>query len=67
MGKNQVTYNRDVDYRITVGSGAIVVPIDHPSDLVSNTKPVMTSKVISYDKKTGVFETLNSVYTPRSK
>ena len=53
--------------QIKVGISAYVWPVDHPSDLVSNTKAIITSKVVSYDKDTGDFETLNtrySVYRP---
>lgn len=53
-----------------VGSRAILFPINHPNHipghLVSNTKPVITSIVIAYDKKTGQIETQNTIYTPIS-
>lgn len=59
---------RDLGVPISVGRSAIVQPVDHPNHLeghlVSNAKPVKTSAVISYDEKTGVFETRNTVYSP---
>ena len=50
---------------IRVGYGAIVHPLDHTSELVSNTCPVTTSKVIRHDKNSGEFETENSIYKPQ--
>jgi hypothetical protein len=47
---------------INVGYGACIIPIDHQSYLVSNTTWAMTSQVIRYNRKTGEFETLNSIY-----
>jgi hypothetical protein len=47
---------------IVKGRGAFICPIDHPSDLVSNTNPARTSEVIKHNKKTGRFETLNTIY-----
>jgi hypothetical protein len=46
------------------GFPAFVTPIDHPNPegLVSNTKQVLTSPVVSYDEKTGRLETLNTIY-----
>lgn len=46
------------------GQGAIVKPVDHPSCLVTNLKLVLTSPVIKYDRETGEFETLNTIYRP---
>jgi hypothetical protein len=46
------------------GSSAIVKPVDHPSPLVTNRKPVLTSPVIQYDRTTGEFETFNTIYRP---
>lgn len=50
------------------GDRAFLLPVDHPNHLpdhsVSNTKPVTTSKVVSWDKATGVIETANTIYTP---
>ena len=51
---------------IVEGEVAIVYPIDHPdTERVSNKKPVRTSTVVSYDKETGIFETLNTIYIPK--
>lgn len=61
--KPVVQYLRNKAQFICVGFGARVQPIDHPSELVSNTSWIVTSKVISYDIKTGEFETLNTKYT----
>jgi hypothetical protein len=47
-----------------VGHCAYVYPVDHPSELVSNTELVMTSAVVSFDPATGEFETRNSCYVP---
>jgi hypothetical protein len=46
--------------RIEVGLPAIVRPIDHPSDLVSNDMHVLTSPVIVLID--GGFETENTIY-----
>ena len=62
--KPVVQYLKNKSQFICVGFGATVQPIDHPSELVSNTSWIVTSKVISYDIKTGEFETLNTKYTP---
>jgi len=45
---------------IKVGHSAFVVPVDHPSDLVSNTTFVKTSPVVKLTD-TG-FETQNTIY-----
>lgn len=55
---------------IKVGDKAEVTPVDHPNHLpghaVSNDgRPVWTSKVVSYDPKTGEFETNNTYYKPQ--
>lgn len=50
---------------IAIGYKALVKPVDHPdSDRVSNTKYIVTSRVLSYDRTTGQFETMNSIYEP---
>lgn len=49
-------------FPIVVGRYTVVCPVDHTSELVSNERPAMTSTVLSYDKTTGRFETLNSIY-----
>lgn len=59
--KNTVHY---VGKPMVLDGFAYLTPIDHTSDLVSNTKLVRTSKVVSYDEATGRLETLNSIYVP---
>ncbi|MBC8737101.1 hypothetical protein F6X40_09800 [Paraburkholderia sp. UCT31] len=49
-----------------VGQSAVVLPVDHQSPLVSNTKYVRTSVVLAYDTVTGEFETCNTRYQPRA-
>lgn len=49
---------------INVGSRAMVYPVDHISPFVSNEAVCYTSKVISVNYATGVFETMNSIYKP---
>lgn len=47
------------------GRCVCLTPIDHPdSENVSNTRPVLTSPLVLWDKTTGVIETLNTVYVP---
>lgn len=66
MMKKIVHYNKHPLNRITINRPAVVWPIDHPdSRNVSNTKPVFTSPVLSYDEDTGEFETLNTIYKPK--
>lgn len=62
MTKPVVNY-KDL-YFCAVGASALVVPENHPSELVSNTGAVLTSTVQSFDADTGVFETLNTRYQP---
>ena len=59
--KQNVTYRPNFDDFIAVDSCAYVHALNHPK---LGEMDVRTSKVISYDKQTGVFETLNSIYTP---
>lgn len=66
MNKPIVRYSESYSSMIEVGSGAVVRPIDHPGSLVSNTKHVHTSPVITYDPVSGVFETQNTLYYPES-
>ena len=42
---------------------ACVYPINHTSDVVSNTRQVITSRVIRKEIN-GIFETENSIYVP---
>lgn len=59
-----VKYKSSKVRHIVIGKSACVFPIDHPNPngLVSNTKQIYTSTVLSYDKSTGDFETLNTRY-----
>lgn len=63
--KNSVNYSLEYSAMIEVGTAAIVKPINHTGKLVSNKTHVLTSKVLRYDKVTGIFETENSLYYPR--
>jgi hypothetical protein len=63
MAKRVVHYLPDEVTQIFIGMGALVKPVDHESDLVSNKKYVLTSVVIKCDDD-GSFETLNSLYVP---
>lgn len=51
---------------LTVGSPALVDPINHPNHLpghnVSNTHPVFTSKVVAISLAEKMIETRNTVY-----
>jgi len=62
--KQVVSYRPTMADVIQVGNSAWINPIDHPSEYVSNKSLARTSKVISFDEKTGVFETQNTVYVP---
>jgi len=60
-----VVHFKEIGASIAIGSRAFVIPIDHPSDLVSNTTWVLTTPVQSFvsDGKGIVsFETLNTRY-----
>ena len=53
---------------IEVGGRAVIIPLDHPDTFnVSNHIPAVTSTIVSVDRQTGNFETLNThyVYTPQ--
>ena len=61
--RKTVMYKPHPEQIIEPGYPAVVWPIDHTSDLVSNTTWVITSKVqIAYSN--GEFETENSHYYP---
>lgn len=62
--KNVVHYRPMPADFIEVGKHAFVRPLDHPSDLVSNTKEVVTSEVVFYDPESQIFETRNTIYIP---
>src|SRR5271167_4493879 len=63
MSKKTVLYDPDYLVALAMGIGALVKPIDHTSDLVSNKKMVYTSNVIRVEES-GVFETQNTIYVP---
>lgn len=65
MDKKIVRYvpaDAEIYPSICVGSSAFVCPLDHTSEMVSNTTVARTSRVLSYDAATGTFETENSIY-----
>lgn len=64
MNKRVVFYDPNHGALIPIGSSAVVYPINHDSPLVSNTKHVKTSAVISANSETGEFETENTLYKP---
>lgn len=50
---------------VVVGHSAWVVPVDHPDEeYVTNGQMALTSRVVSYDETTCIFETMNTVYIP---
>lgn len=63
-----VHYDPNYPVAIEVGCSAFVKPVDHPGDgpgqMVTNTKMILTSMVISA-MSDGCFETLNTRYVPR--
>ena len=61
VNKQIVTYVPSSDTFIEVGKGALVRPINHQSDLVSNTQLVITSPVLKLET-CGKFETHNTIY-----
>ena len=59
--KKIVHYKPHADDIIVVGqNGYVHEPLDHPGPLVSNTRPVITSKVVTIAE--GYFETENTIY-----
>ena len=60
MSKPIVHYTPSQYNYIKVGHSAIVCPIDHPSESVSNTTMVKTSTVVSITADG--FETRNTIY-----
>lgn len=65
INKPIVFYKGNENPYIVVGGRGFVFPINHPSELVSNTSWIQTSPVLSYDRLTGVFETENTIYKPQ--
>ena len=47
---------------IMLGMPAMVRTVDHPH--CSNTKYVLTTRVVEYDRESGEFETENTLYKP---
>jgi len=62
--KKEVLYYPRNGETIVVGLPAFVQPDHHPN--VLNGNYAHTSRVISYDSKTGCFETENSRYIPKA-
>lgn len=65
--KPVVYYNKDKASFVSIGKSAMVYPLNHSSNRVSNRSVCMTSDVVSHNENTGLFETLNSVYVPITK
>jgi hypothetical protein len=62
--KPTVLYDESIEHYIQLGKLAVVHPLNHPDrDNVSNTKNVLTSKVIALHAD-GSFETENTLYKP---
>ncbi len=59
-----VVHYRALSGSVRVGQPALVYPVDHPGDLVSNSQFARTSTVLHYRRASGEFETLNTVYRP---
>lgn len=65
MKEKPIVHYRTYETYIRVGLSAYVYPVDHyATDRVSNESIAITSVVLSYDKDTGIFETLNTIYKP---
>lgn len=56
-----VLYRKNLS-ELKVGIPVITLPVDHPSEHVSNTGPARTSVVIRIDDSEGEFETMNTIY-----
>ncbi len=61
--KPEVVYNSKNAF-IEIGCSAYVSTYNHPNCSNYEDNVVRTSKVLTYDKETGRFETLNTVYVP---
>lgn len=62
--KKTVQYVMDENSFIIPGHGAVVFAVDHYSPLTDGFGLVRTTEVQAYDKRTGVFETKNTIYVP---
>jgi len=66
-GSKPIVHYQSAGVEIEVGKRAFVCPVDHYNKLdVSNTGPVLTTRVIEIDYETGEFMTLNTHYKPVS-
>lgn len=64
MNRKQVVfYKSDILPDVKVGQRAIVYPLNHPSEWVSNGSAALTTPVVAI-REGGIFETLNSIYKP---
>lgn len=63
--KKQVVKYSALLHTPVIGESCMVVPADHPDTInVTNGELAYTSRVVSYDEATGLFETQNTVYVP---
>ena len=62
--KPVVKYREVIPGMIHIGLRATIIPLDHPNPngIVFNGEVAHTSRVLSYDKATGEFETMNTRY-----
>lgn len=68
MGKHAVVHyqsDSNIGKHFRRGGRMRIVPLDHPSVLVTNGHPAITSPVTKFCRKTGVFYTLNTKYVPK--
>ena len=63
MNKPVVHYAPSKYDVIVSGMSAYVLPVDHPSDFISNERTVRTSTVVEVHED-GSFETQNTLYKP---
>lgn len=63
MDKDIAYYDKSKYHNINVCCVAIIYPLGHKN--VTNGTLAQTSRVISYDEVSGVFETKNTVYIPK--
>lgn len=62
--KRIVHYDAALTPIVMRGFRAIVRPLDHPGPHVSNTRAIITTRVVKVLPE-GAFETENSIYKPR--
>lgn len=63
IDKDIAYYDKSKYHTITVGGIAIIYPLGHKN--VTDGTLAQTSRVVSYDEVSGVFETKNTVYIPK--